>query len=78
MREALYHFEERARERGGTALFHYGGHGVQVNGLNYLLPVDRNIPDERRVRGDVLDASGRTSIPECNGILLLFKRLPRE
>ena len=27
-----------------------GGHGVQVNGVNYLLPVDREIPDERRVR----------------------------
>ena len=56
MREALYRFEERVRERGGTALFHYGGHGVQVNGVNYLLPVDRNIPDERRVRSLAISA----------------------
>ena len=50
MLDALHRFEERVRERGGTALFHYGGHGVQVKGVNYLLPVDREIPDERRVR----------------------------
>ena len=56
MRQALYRFEERVRERGGTALFHYGGHGVQVNGVNYLLPVDRNIPDERRVRSLAISA----------------------
>lgn len=56
MREALYRFEERVRERGGTALFHYGGHGVQVNGVNYLLPVDQNIPDERRVRSLAISA----------------------
>ena len=63
MREALYRFEERVRERGGTALFHYGGHGIQVNGVNYLLPVDQNIPDERRVRGDVYEESGRKQTP---------------
>ena len=50
MLDAIHRFEKRVRERGGTALFHYGGHGVQVNGVNYLLPVDREIPDERRVR----------------------------
>ena len=56
MREALFRFEERVRERGGTALFHYGGHGVQVAGVNYLLPVDQNIPDERRVRSLAISA----------------------
>ena len=56
MLDALHRFEERVRERGGTALFHYGGHGVQVNGVNYLLPVDREIPDERRVRGRAISA----------------------
>ena len=56
MLDALHRFEERLRERGGTALFHCGGHGVQVNGVNYLLPVDRNIPDERRVRSLAISA----------------------
>ena len=43
-------FEEEIKARGGIALFHYGGHGVQVDGQNYLLPTERDIPDERRAR----------------------------
>jgi uncharacterized caspase-like protein len=48
--DSLYRFEEKLRAKGGLALFHYGGHGVQVDGVNYLIPVDADIPDERRVR----------------------------
>ena len=43
-------FEKEIKARGGIALFHYGGHGVQVDGQNYLLPTERDIPDERRAR----------------------------
>lgn len=50
MLDAIERFEELLKRRGGTALFHYGGHGVQVDGENYLLAVDREIPHEGRVR----------------------------
>lgn len=50
MLDAVERFEELLKRRGGTALFHYGGHGVQVDGENYLLAVDREIPHEGRVR----------------------------
>ena len=43
-------FEEEIKARGGIALFHYGGHGVQVGGQNYLLPTERDIPDEGQAR----------------------------
>ena len=49
MLEGLYAFERVVRELGGVALVHYGGHGVQVNGENYLIPANADIPDERRV-----------------------------
>ena len=49
MLEAIKEFEERLRGTGAIAFFHYGGHGVQVGGKNYLLPADADIPDERRV-----------------------------
>ena len=29
-----------------VALFYYAGHGVQVNGINYLVPVDAKMDDE--------------------------------
>ena len=37
-------FENKVKSRGGIALFHYGGHGVQVNGENYLLPTETGHP----------------------------------
>lgn len=33
-------FTRKVRERGGLALVYYSGHGVEVKGRNYLLPVD--------------------------------------
>jgi formylglycine-generating enzyme required for sulfatase activity len=49
MIEAIQDFEKSLRGTGAIAFFHYGGHGVQVGGKNYLLPADADIPDERRV-----------------------------
>ncbi len=57
MYDALATFETKLKQRGGIAFFHYGGHGLQVDGENYLLPVDKDIPDERRVRSRALNAS---------------------
>lgn len=49
MLDAIADFEDGLKKRGGVAFFHYGGHGVQVAGKNYLIPSDADIPDERRV-----------------------------
>jgi TPR repeat protein/sugar lactone lactonase YvrE len=72
MLDAIGDFERGLRNTGAVAFFHYGGHGVQVDGKNYLLPADADIPDERRVatRAVALDevmtamdaASARASI----------------
>lgn len=56
MYDAIATFELKLRQRGGIGLFHYGGHGVQVDGENYLLPVEKDIPDERRVRSRAVNA----------------------
>jgi hypothetical protein len=67
MEDAIAAFEERLKITRGIAFFHYGGHGVQVNGQNFLIPANADIPDERRVNNralnlqevmDALDASG--------------------
>ena len=55
MLDALSDFELALRKRGGIAFFHYGGHGVQVAGKNYLLPANADIPDERRVATRAVD-----------------------
>lgn len=40
-----------------AGLFFYAGHGVQSNGLNYLLPVDVNIEEEFQLKQKALDSS---------------------
>jgi hypothetical protein len=37
-------------KQGGVGLFYYAGHGLQVKGQNYLVPVDAQIEDEGSVR----------------------------
>lgn len=55
MLDALNSFQDRLKVTRGIALFHYGGHGVQVSGRNYLIPVDADIPDERKVSTRAVD-----------------------
>jgi len=42
MDAAIVEFGQRL-ERGGVGLFYYAGHAVQVEGINFLLPVDAKI-----------------------------------
>jgi AbiJ N-terminal domain 3/Caspase domain len=37
-------------------LFYFAGHGVQVKGLNYLIPVDANLSSEKIVEYDCVEA----------------------
>ena len=46
MRSALKSFKEKTKNAGGIAFFHYGGHAVQVNGANYLIPLQATLVDE--------------------------------
>lgn len=39
-------------EKYDVGLFYFAGHGVQVKGLNYLIPVDANLKSERVVEYD--------------------------
>ncbi|WP_347174244.1 caspase family protein [Polaribacter uvawellassae] len=39
-------------EKYDIGLFYFAGHGVQVNGLNYLIPIDANLKNERTVEYD--------------------------
>jgi len=43
-------------KRGGVGLFYYAGHGVQVNSVNYLLPINARVNKESDVRFQAVDA----------------------
>ena len=53
MEEAVRDFG-RALRRGETGLFYYAGHGLQVQGENYLVPVDAEIEKEEDVRYEAM------------------------
>lgn len=54
-RRAVRDFSRRTLADDGVAVLYYAGHGVQINGKNYLLPVDINLRDEEEVKDDSID-----------------------
>ena len=72
MLDSVADFEKTLRGKGGIGFFHYGGHAVQVNGKNYLIPVDADIPDERRVatRSVDVDEIMASMVADTNIVIL--------
>lgn len=50
MRSAIRSFGETLKTTGGVGLFYFSGHGVQVDGENYLLPVGAAFENERDIK----------------------------
>ena len=55
MADAVFAFGERLKG-GGVGLFYYSGHGMQVKGENYLIPVDANIGREDEIKRKTINA----------------------
>jgi hypothetical protein len=55
MEEAIQEFGEQLK-KGGVGLFFYAGHGVQISGRNYLLPIGAKINKELDVKFQAVDA----------------------
>ena len=55
MEDAIFEFSNSLK-KGGVGLFYYAGHGVQIDGRNYLIPIRANIRAERDTRYEAVDA----------------------
>jgi len=55
MEDAIRYFGKQLKD-GGVGLFYFAGHGIQVNGRNYLIPVDARIESESDVKYEAIDA----------------------
>jgi len=55
MENAIRQFGKKL-EPGSVGLFYYAGHGMQVDGRNYLIPVDAVIESESDIRYEAVDA----------------------
>ena len=49
MENAVTNFWKKLR-KGGVGLFYFAGHGIQVKGINYLIPVDAKIESEADIK----------------------------
>lgn len=43
-------------QKGGVGLFYFAGHGIQVKGRNYLIPIDASIETESDIEFEAVDA----------------------
>ena len=55
MKLLIKEFGERLRREGGVGLFFYAGHGVQVGGRNYLVPVEVERLREKSIEFEAVD-----------------------
>lgn len=55
MKRAIDQFGRQLQQRKGVGLFFYAGHGVQVRGRNYLIPVSAKIQSENDVEYEAID-----------------------
>jgi len=72
MKIAIRDFGKAIDQKGGIGLFYFAGHGMQVNGNNYLIPIGAQIERELdvelesvelyRVMGEMEDADNRMNI----------------
>lgn len=53
--EAVRSFGKKLR-KGGVGLFYYAGHGLQINGRNYLIPIGASIETESEAKYEAVDA----------------------
>src|SRR5258706_11077575 len=56
MRRAIRTFGNEI-QHGSVGLFYYAGHGMQVRGRNYLIPVNADIEQEDEVEDQAVDAN---------------------
>lgn len=55
MQDAVFQFSENLKG-GGIALFYYAGHGIQVKGENYLIPIDAHLSREDQIKSQAMNA----------------------
>ncbi len=55
MEESIREFGTRLK-RGGVGIFYYAGHGIQVQGANYLVPIGARLASESDAKFECVDA----------------------
>jgi hypothetical protein len=57
MQDVVRDFGSSLKARGGVGLFYFAGHGMQVSGENYILPLIQGEPTDEALKGQAVSAS---------------------
>jgi formylglycine-generating enzyme required for sulfatase activity len=57
MYEAINEFGDRLKDTRGVGLFYFSGHGLQVQGKNFMVPLRARITSERMVEPEAVDVN---------------------
>lgn len=57
MKQAISRFGRALQQENTVGLFYFAGHGIQIKGQNYLLPIGANIENEADVEFEGVDAA---------------------
>jgi uncharacterized caspase-like protein len=57
MKRLIIKFGQILKQSGGVGLFYYAGHGIQVGGKNYLIPIEAEALREQTVEFDAVDVN---------------------
>ncbi len=74
--DAMDKFVTRLHEQGGVGVLYYSGHGVQVDGENYLVPIDARLKRKSRIKyeayalNDALSRMGGRGADSINLVVL--------
>jgi uncharacterized protein YecT (DUF1311 family) len=56
MKRSIDDFGDALRSKGGVGLFYFSGHGIQINGRNFIIPIGARVKGERDVEYESVDA----------------------
>lgn len=57
MTRAIQRFGKSLQDKNTVGLFYFAGHGIQVDGVNYLLPLKTNIESEADIQFEAVNAA---------------------
>ena len=61
MERAIRNFGKKLR-KGGVGLFYYAGHGIQIEGVNYLIPIGAILESEISIEPKISDVAMSVNI----------------
>jgi Caspase domain len=68
MKQALLDYGRKLREGADASMFYYAGHGIELNGVNYLVPVDADTRNSEEADIQNVSVNSFLALTENSGV----------